>query len=71
MSQANGLPSKYKACVYDKPGEVSTSVVELDMPEPGPGEVLIKLYAPHPADTSLSNTDAAHTPASATQTTAS
>lgn len=37
------LPNKYKACVYDKPGEVSTKVVELDMPEPGPGEVLINL----------------------------
>ncbi|GAM85158.1 hypothetical protein ANO11243_031620 [Dothideomycetidae sp. 11243] len=37
------LPSKYKAAVYDKPGTVSTKVVELDMPEPGPGEVLINL----------------------------
>ncbi|KAF2479096.1 chaperonin 10-like protein [Neohortaea acidophila] len=37
------LPKKYKAVVYDKPGEVSTKVVELDMPEPGPGEVLINL----------------------------
>ena len=37
------LPKKYKAAVYDKPGEVSTKVVELDMTEPGPGEVLINL----------------------------
>lgn len=37
------LPSKYKACIYDKPGEVSTKVVELDMPEPASGEVLINL----------------------------
>lgn len=37
------LPKKYKACVYDQPGQVSTKVVELDMPEPGPGEVLINL----------------------------
>jgi alcohol dehydrogenase, propanol-preferring len=37
------LPKKYKAIIYDKPGSVSTKVVELDTPEPGPGEVLIKL----------------------------
>lgn len=37
------LPKKYKACIYDKPGSVSTKVVELDLPEPGPGEVLINL----------------------------
>ena len=37
------LPSKFKAAVYDKPGSVSTKVVELDMPEPGPGEVLVNL----------------------------
>lgn len=38
------LPKKYKAVVYDEPGKVSTKVVELDMPEVGPGEVLINLY---------------------------
>ncbi|KAA6416085.1 MAG: alcohol dehydrogenase II [Lasallia pustulata] len=37
------IPKKYKACVYDEPGKISTKVVELDMPEPGPGEVLINL----------------------------
>jgi len=37
------LPKKYKAAIYDKPGSVSTKIVELDMPEPGPGEVLIHL----------------------------
>lgn len=37
------LPKKFKAAVYDKPGEISTKIVELDMPEPGPGEVLINL----------------------------
>ncbi|KAF2199348.1 alcohol dehydrogenase 2 [Delitschia confertaspora ATCC 74209] len=37
------LPKKYKAAVYDKPGSISTKIVELDMPEPGPGEVLINL----------------------------
>ena len=39
----SSLPQKYKACIYDKPGEVSTKVVELDMPEPGPGQVLVNL----------------------------
>ena len=37
------LPKKYKALVYDKPGEISTKIEELDMPEPGTGEVLIKM----------------------------
>jgi len=37
------LPKTFKAAVYDKPGEVSTKVTELDMPEPGPGEILVKL----------------------------
>jgi hypothetical protein len=37
------LPKKYKAIVYDKPGSISTKIEELDMPEPGPGEVLINL----------------------------
>jgi propanol-preferring alcohol dehydrogenase len=38
------LPKTFKAAVYDKPGEVSTTITELDMPEPGPGEILVKLY---------------------------
>ncbi|KAF2141377.1 uncharacterized protein K452DRAFT_272202 [Aplosporella prunicola CBS 121167] len=37
------LPQKYKAVIYDKPGTISTKVVELDMPEPGNGEVLVNL----------------------------
>lgn len=37
------IQKKYKAVVYDKPGTISTKIVELDIPEPGPGEVLIKL----------------------------
>ncbi|ORY11606.1 chaperonin 10-like protein [Clohesyomyces aquaticus] len=37
------LPKKYKAIVYDKPGSISTKIEELDVPEPGPGEVLINL----------------------------
>jgi alcohol dehydrogenase, propanol-preferring len=37
------IPQKHKACVYDKPGAISTKIVELDTPEPGAGEVLIRL----------------------------
>lgn len=37
------IPPTYKAAVYDKPGEISTKVVELQTPEPGQGEVLINL----------------------------
>ncbi|KAK6422473.1 hypothetical protein LTR95_016668 [Oleoguttula sp. CCFEE 5521] len=37
------LPKKYKGAIYDEPGKISTKVVELDMPEPGPGDVLINL----------------------------
>lgn len=37
------IPKKYKAVVYDAPGKISTKVVELDTPEPGPGEVLVNL----------------------------
>ncbi|KAF1977986.1 alcohol dehydrogenase 2 [Bimuria novae-zelandiae CBS 107.79] len=43
MATSGDLPKKYKAAVYDKPGTISTKVEELDMPEPGPGEVLINL----------------------------
>lgn len=37
------LPATYKAVVYDAPGTISTKVVDLPMPEPKEGEVLIKL----------------------------
>lgn len=37
------LPKTFKGAVYDEPGKISTKVVDLDMPEPGPGEVLINL----------------------------
>ena len=36
-----------KALVYDKPGTISTKIEELDVPEPGPGQVLINLYVSH------------------------
>jgi hypothetical protein len=37
------IPKQHKAVVYDKPGSISTKVVLLDTPEPGPGEALINL----------------------------
>jgi propanol-preferring alcohol dehydrogenase len=37
------IPKQYKAAVYDKPGSISTKVETLDTPEPGPGEVLVRL----------------------------
>lgn len=37
------IPQKQKAVVYDQPGKISTKVVELDVPEPGPGEILVNL----------------------------
>jgi len=37
------IPKKYKAMVYDKPGSISTKLEELDTPEPGPGDVLVRL----------------------------
>jgi hypothetical protein len=43
MAASTEIPKTYKAAVYDKPGSISTKVTELETPEPGPGEVLIKL----------------------------
>jgi len=43
MGSTGDLPKTYKGVVYDEPGKVSTKIVDLDMPEPGPGEVLINL----------------------------
>ncbi|KAI5256318.1 GroES-like protein [Aureobasidium subglaciale] len=40
---APDIPKKHKAVIYDKPGTISTKIVELDTPTPGPGEVLINL----------------------------
>lgn len=37
------IPNKYKAIVYDKPGTISTKIEEFDTPEPGPGDVLVRL----------------------------
>ena len=40
------IPKKYKGVVYDKPGTISTKIEELDTPEPGAGEVLVRLLVP-------------------------
>ncbi|KAH8602596.1 chaperonin 10-like protein [Bisporella sp. PMI_857] len=37
------IPKQHKAAVYDKPGTISTKVELLDTPEPGPGQVLVRL----------------------------
>ncbi|PGH02097.1 hypothetical protein AJ79_07734 [Helicocarpus griseus UAMH5409] len=43
MGEAIEVPKQAKAIVYDNPGTVSTKVVTVDVPEPGPGDVLINL----------------------------
>ncbi|KAJ5342412.1 hypothetical protein N7541_011536 [Penicillium brevicompactum] len=37
------IPKTQKAVIYDQPGTVSTKIVDLEVPEPGAGEVLINL----------------------------
>jgi len=37
------IPKTHKAAIYDKPGEVSTKVVDVDTPDPGHGDVLVRL----------------------------
>ena len=37
------IPKQYKAIIYDSPGTISTKIETLDTPEPGPGEVLVRL----------------------------
>lgn len=41
--QTFDIPKKFKAAVYDKPGTISTKIEEHDTPEPGAGEVLVRL----------------------------
>ncbi|KAI1132699.1 alcohol dehydrogenase-like protein [Nemania abortiva] len=46
MAIANGaliIPKTHKACVYDQPGSCSIAVQDVPTPEPGQGEVLVKL----------------------------
>ncbi|KAH6675626.1 alcohol dehydrogenase-like protein [Halenospora varia] len=41
--QTFDIPKQYKAVIYDKPGTISTKIEMLDTPEPGAGEVLVRL----------------------------
>ncbi|EEH44885.1 uncharacterized protein PADG_01174 [Paracoccidioides brasiliensis Pb18] len=43
MGELVEIPKQAKAIIYDNPGTISTKVVTVDVPEPGPGEVLINL----------------------------
>jgi len=54
MTEQPELPATYKAAVYDAPGTISCKVVDLPMPEPGHGEVLINLYVTGPSETNQS-----------------
>jgi propanol-preferring alcohol dehydrogenase len=47
MAAAPEIPKMQKAIIYDQPGTVSTKIVDLEVPEPGTGEVLINLYVNH------------------------
>lgn len=38
------IPKTQKAIIYDQPGTISTKIVDREVMEPGPGEVLINLY---------------------------
>ncbi|KIM92603.1 hypothetical protein OIDMADRAFT_139366 [Oidiodendron maius Zn] len=42
-NEAKTLPISHRAAVYDCPGSISTKIIELKTPEPGVGEVLIRL----------------------------
>lgn len=61
------IPKTQKAAVYDQPGTVSTKIVDLEVPEPGAGEVLINLYVWY-TSTTAALTVAEHIRASATLT---
>ena len=43
-SESNGAKKGgNKAVVYTKPGTIETEVQEHDIPEPGPGQILVKM----------------------------
>lgn len=43
MATAEAIPKTHKACVYADVGKCSIEVRDVETPEPGPGEVLVKL----------------------------
>lgn len=65
------IPKTQKAAIYDQPGTVSTKVVDLEVPEPGSGEVLINLYVYCNVSIAKTLTKAALIPASVTPTSVS
>ncbi|KAI9689264.1 MAG: hypothetical protein M1820_010175 [Bogoriella megaspora] len=42
ISDEPEIPKSHKAIIYDQPGTISTKVVEVETPEPGPGEILVR-----------------------------
>ena len=50
MSSGEEIPKQHKACVYDSPGKNSIKIEMVDTPEPGPGEVLVKLFVLPPPE---------------------
>ncbi|KAI1809766.1 alcohol dehydrogenase-like protein [Poronia punctata] len=43
MSSTETVPKTHKACVYSEPGKCAIEIRDVETPEPGPGEVLVKL----------------------------
>lgn len=43
MAIVTNPPSSHQCAVYDKPGELSTKVIDIETPRPSSGEVLVKL----------------------------
>lgn len=39
------IPKQHKAAVYAEPGKILIKIELVDTPEPGPGEVLVNMYA--------------------------
>ncbi|KAJ5114115.1 alcohol dehydrogenase [Penicillium angulare] len=43
MTGLTDIPTRYQAIIYDQPGALSTKIVELDTPNPGVGDVLVRM----------------------------
>jgi propanol-preferring alcohol dehydrogenase len=43
MAAPISIPPYYRGAVYDKLGEISTKILEMKVPKPGVGEVLVNL----------------------------
>jgi propanol-preferring alcohol dehydrogenase len=40
---ADAIPKEHKACVYTDPGKLAIEITNVETPDPGPGEVLVRL----------------------------